>query len=149
VLYRLSYNPDDGTPGVQLFRGARSLFLDRARPRQLKRGSFIDDKSQYRQQRAFGAQGAARLFLPLASGCNPEISWLLSSSKLRALLSVCRFEHGGNSMQIAPLSERGFGGGRQDRRVTLSQIRAEGLGTSGQADWVQVRLGRGWLRVWA
>lgn len=41
-------------------------------------------------------------------------------------------------MQVAALSARG-GGGRQDRRVTMGQIRAEGLGQSGQAEWVQVR----------
>jgi hypothetical protein len=42
-------------------------------------------------------------------------------------------------MYIAPLSERGgAGGGRQDRRMAFAQIRSEGLGTSGQADWVQV-----------
>lgn len=42
-------------------------------------------------------------------------------------------------MHIAPLSERGGpGGARQDRRMAFAQIRSEGLGTSGQADWVQV-----------
>lgn len=43
-------------------------------------------------------------------------------------------------MQIAPLSERMGGGRREDRRVCLAQIKSEGLGTSGQADWVQVRV---------
>lgn len=43
-------------------------------------------------------------------------------------------------MHVAPLSERGAGGGgRQDRRISLAQIKDEALGTSGQADWVQVR----------
>ena len=41
-------------------------------------------------------------------------------------------------MQVAPLSERREGGGRQDRRIALSQIKGEALGTSGQADWVAV-----------
>lgn len=48
-------------------------------------------------------------------------------------------------MQIAPLSERMGGGGRQDRRVCLAQIKSEGLGTSGQADWVQVCVCFAWV----
>jgi hypothetical protein len=30
--------------------------------------------------------------------------------------------------------------GRQDRRVTFSQIKSEGLGCSGTADWVAVSM---------
>jgi hypothetical protein len=56
-----------------------------------------------------------------------------------AVLLACRYAQGGNSMCIAPLSERGgAGGGRQDRRIAFAQIDSEGLGMNGQADWVQV-----------
>lgn len=66
------------------------------------------------------------------------------------LLLPFRFDQGGGNMQVAPLSERGAGGGgRQDRRITLGQIKDEALGTSGQADWVQVRVLGGLIRFGA
>jgi len=39
---------------------------------------------------------------------------------------------------VTTLSAGGGGMGRQDRRVTFGQIKAEGLGCSGTADWVAV-----------
>eukprot|EP00878_Enallax_costatus_P012473 GHUV01013026.1.p1 GENE.GHUV01013026.1~~GHUV01013026.1.p1 ORF type:complete len:867 (+),score=301.03 GHUV01013026.1:206-2806(+) len=48
-------------------------------------------------------------------------------------------QQGGCNMQVMSLSERGGGGGgRQDRRVTFSMIENEGIGMSGQAEWVMV-----------
>eukprot|EP00877_Chromochloris_zofingiensis_P013681 jgi/Chrzof1/8567/Cz03g15270.t1 len=50
------------------------------------------------------------------------------------------FDHqGGAAQTAAPLSEgRGGGTGKNDRRVTFTQIKDEGLGTHGQADYVAV-----------
>eukprot|EP00879_Flechtneria_rotunda_P025305 GHRR01026883.1.p1 GENE.GHRR01026883.1~~GHRR01026883.1.p1 ORF type:complete len:797 (+),score=258.36 GHRR01026883.1:172-2562(+) len=46
---------------------------------------------------------------------------------------------GGSSMAVAALSEKGGGGGgRQDRRITLKQIKDEGLATDGNTAWVSV-----------
>lgn len=56
------------------------------------------------------------------------------------MVLLCRFTQGGGAtMPVTQLSgTAGGGGGRQDRRVTLSQIEDEGLGMQGQAEWVHV-----------
>lgn len=68
---------------------------------------------------------------------------LASKHSLPACL-WCRWDQqGGCNMPVMSLSERGGGGGvggRQDRRVTFSMIENEGIGMSGQAEWVQVNV---------
>lgn len=51
-----------------------------------------------------------------------------------------RYDQGGCAQAAAALSKPSGGGGRADRRVTLSQIADEGLGLGGQPAWVQVRV---------
>ncbi|KFM22959.1 Replication protein A 70 kDa DNA-binding subunit [Auxenochlorella protothecoides] len=48
------------------------------------------------------------------------------------------YDQGGCAQAAAALSKPSGGGGRADRRVTLSQIADEGLGLGGQPAWVQV-----------
>eukprot|EP00775_Hariotina_reticulata_P005401 gene5401-5635_t len=47
------------------------------------------------------------------------------------------YDQGGSTAAVTTLSSGG-GMGRQDRRVTFSQIKSEGLGCNGTADWVAV-----------
>lgn len=49
-------------------------------------------------------------------------------------------------MAAEALSRQGGGGGRSDRRVTIAQIKEEGLGFGEKPDWVQV--GLGWVGGW-
>ncbi|KAL4425850.1 hypothetical protein ABPG75_009866 [Micractinium tetrahymenae] len=48
------------------------------------------------------------------------------------------YDQGGATMEAAALSRQGGGGGRSDRRVTIAQIKEEGLGFGEKPDWVQV-----------
>eukprot|EP00878_Enallax_costatus_P038525 GHUV01043820.1.p2 GENE.GHUV01043820.1~~GHUV01043820.1.p2 ORF type:complete len:120 (-),score=36.40 GHUV01043820.1:42-401(-) len=68
-----------------------------------------------------------------------SVSWPANANLV--LVCCCRWDQqGGCNMQVMSLSERGGGGGgRQDRRVTFSMIENEGIGMSGQAEWVMVR----------
>lgn len=99
----------------------------------------------------FASQAVAALFVTLHVHMFLTLSHVLlvKLSVTHTLKPTHRFDQSGSSMHIAPLSERGGGGGgRQDRRVTFAQIAAEGLGTSGQADWVQVRTGVVRVAAW-
>jgi hypothetical protein len=49
----------------------------------------------------------------------------------------CRYDQGGASTAVEALSRVG-GGGRNDRRITLSQIKDEGLGMGEKPEWVVV-----------
>jgi hypothetical protein len=57
----------------------------------------------------------------------PETAWLRNW-----------YNSSGVSSVAAPLSERGAGGGRQDRRVTFAQVKDEGIGTTNGPEWVAV-----------
>lgn len=48
------------------------------------------------------------------------------------------FENGGFKLESTPLSGAGGMGTKQDRRILLSQIHEESLGTHGQPAWVQI-----------
>lgn len=50
----------------------------------------------------------------------------------------CRYDQGGATVAAEALSRQGGGGGRSDRRVTIAQIKDEGLGFGEKPDWVQV-----------
>ncbi len=50
-------------------------------------------------------------------------------------------------MAAEALSRQGGGGGRSDRRVTIAQIKEEGLGFGEKPDWVQVRVQVGKVRL--
>ena len=60
----------------------------------------------------------------------PEAGWLRNW-----------YNSSGMSSVAAPLSEKGAGGGRQDRRVTFAQIKDEGIGTTNGPEWVAVSWG--------
>jgi replication factor A1 len=49
-------------------------------------------------------------------------------------------------MAAEALSRPG-GGGRNDRRITLAQIKEEGLGMGEKPDWVTVSGGASWGRI--
>lgn len=54
----------------------------------------------------------------------------------------CRYDQGGAAMAVQPLAEGrggGAGGGRNDRRVHVVDIEAQGLGRGPQPDYVAVR----------
>ena len=55
----------------------------------------------------------------------------------------CRYDAGGAAMAAEALSRPG-GGGRNDRRITLAQIKEEGLGMGEKPDWVTVCGGAWW-----
>lgn len=65
---------------------------------------------------------------------------LLTDATVNVMIYV-RFDREGGAQQVAqPLSDaRASGGGRSERRCTLAQITDEGMGTSGQPAFVQVK----------
>ena len=54
--------------------------------------------------------------------------------------AICRYDNqGGASMTAVKLSDqRGTGGGRSDRRCTISAVKDEALGANGQPAYIQV-----------
>ena len=54
--------------------------------------------------------------------------------------AICRYDNqGGAAMTAVKLSDqRGTGGGRSDRRCTISAVKDEALGANGQPAYIQV-----------